>query len=185
MILTPIEYPHDLNYCIKQDKDTITDYIIDQRYADDIGFISNNKNIIDNAMKHIAPISEERNLTMDDEKTIQHTINRTHKNDWEKCKYLGTLLDTETNIERCKNLTYIAFNKYRQTLTCRNSPLYLRIRLFDVYVTSIFMYNSELWTLTKSQQIDAFHRQLLRQLLNIHCQNIITNTDIYAMTRQH
>ena len=31
----------------------------------------------------------------------------------------------------------------------------------------------------------AFHRQFLRQLLNIHYPNIITNTDIYAMTRQH
>ena len=49
------------------------------------------------------------------------------------------------------------------------------------------MYNSELWTLTKSQEktIDAFHRQLLRQLLNIRCPNVMTNTDIYAMTRQH
>ena len=35
------------------------------------------------------------------------------------------------------------------------------------------------------RKIDAFHRQLLRQLLNIHYPNIITNTDIYAMTRQH
>ena len=138
-------------------------------------------------MKNIAPILEEINLTINEKKTIQHTINRTHKNDWKKCKYLGTLLDTETDIEQRKNLTYIAFNKYRQILTCRNLPLYLRIRLFDVYVASIFMYNSDLWTLTKSQEkkIDAFHRQLLRQLLNIHYPNIITNNDIYAMTRQH
>ena len=47
------------------------------------------------------------------EKTIQHTINRTHTNDWKKCKYLGTLLDAETDIEQCKNLTYMFFNKYR------------------------------------------------------------------------
>ena len=49
------------------------------------------------------------------------------------------------------------------------------------------MYNSELWTLTRSleKKIDAFHRQLLRQLLNIHYPNIITNNDIYAMTTQH
>ena len=60
------------------------------------------------------------------------------------------------------------------------------MRLFDVYATSIFMSNSEVWTLTKSQEkiIDAFHWQLLGQLLNIHHPNII-NTDIYAMTRQH
>ena len=99
--------------------------------------------------------------------------------------YLGTLLDTETDIERRKNLTYIAFTKYRQTLTCRNLSLYLRIRLFDVYVRSIFMYNSELWTRSLENKIDAFHRQLIKQLLNIHYPNIITNNDIYAITRQH
>ena len=86
------------------------------------------------------------------EKTIQRTINRTQENDWKKCKYLGTLLDTETDIERRKNLTYIAFNKYRQTLACRNLQPYLRIKLFDICVTSIFMHNSEHWTLTKSQK---------------------------------
>ena len=49
------------------------------------------------------------------------------------------------------------------------------------------MHNSDHWTLKKSQEkkIDAFHRQLLRQLLNIHYPNIIKNNDIYAMTRQH
>ena len=69
-----------------------------------------------------------------------------------------------TDIERRKNLTYITFNKYRLTLTCQNLPIYLRIRLFDVYVASIFMYDSELWTLKNlRKKIDAFHRQLLRQ----------------------
>ena len=82
---------------------------------------------------------------------MPHAINR-KKNDWKKCKYIGTLLDTETDIDRRKNLTYIAFNKYRQTLTCINLPLYLRIRLFDACVTSIFMYISELCTLAKSQE---------------------------------
>ena len=57
MFLTPIEHLHDHNYCIKQDKNNITDYVIHQQYADD----SNNKNIINKAMKNIAPISRERN----------------------------------------------------------------------------------------------------------------------------
>ena len=96
MFLTPFEHLHDHNYCIKQDKNIVTDYIIDQQYADDIGFISNNKDIIRKAMKTIAPILEKRNLTINEKKTIQHTINRTQNNDWKKCKYLGTLLDTET-----------------------------------------------------------------------------------------
>ena len=79
MFLAPFEHLHDHNYCIKQDKNIVTDYIIDQQYADDIGFISNNKDIIDKAMKNIAPILEERNLTINEKKTIQHTINRTQK----------------------------------------------------------------------------------------------------------
>ena len=68
MFLTPIEHFHEHNYSIKQDKNTVTDYIIVQQYAYGIGFISNNKNIIDKAMKNIAPILEERNLTMNEEK---------------------------------------------------------------------------------------------------------------------
>ena len=56
MFLAPIEQLHDHNYCIKQDKNTIIDYIIDQQYADDIGFMSINKNIISKTMKNIALI---------------------------------------------------------------------------------------------------------------------------------
>ena len=79
MFLAPFEHLYDHNYCIKRDKNIVTDYIIDQQYADDIGFISNNKDIIDKAMKNIAPILEERNFTINEKKTIQHTINRTQK----------------------------------------------------------------------------------------------------------
>ena len=40
-----------------------------------------------------------------------------------------------------------------------------RIRAFNAYVTSIFLYNSELWTLTKNKEnkIDTFQRNLLRK----------------------
>ena len=51
-------------------------------------------------MKNIAPILKQRNLTIDATKTLQHTINKTQQNGRKKCKYLGTLLDTETDIER-------------------------------------------------------------------------------------
>ena len=78
MFLAPFEHLHDHNYCIKQDKDIVTDYIIDQQYADNIGFISNNKDIIHKARKNIAPILEERNLTINEKK--QYNIQLTeHK----------------------------------------------------------------------------------------------------------
>ena len=43
MFPTPIEHLHDHNYCIKQEKNNLTYYMIHQQYADDIGFISNIK----------------------------------------------------------------------------------------------------------------------------------------------
>ena len=68
MFLVPVEHLYEHNYCIKQDKNIVTDYIIDQQYANDIGTFSNNKNIKNKAMKNIAPISVERNLTINEEK---------------------------------------------------------------------------------------------------------------------
>ena len=68
MFLTPIEHLHDHNHCIKHDKYTITDYIIDQKYTDDIGFISNNENITYRAIKNIVQILEDRNLTINEKK---------------------------------------------------------------------------------------------------------------------
>ena len=78
VFLTHIEHLDDRNYCIKQDKNTITNYIIDQQYADDIGFISNNKNIICKAMKNIAPILKERTLIIN-EKKKQYSIQLTER----------------------------------------------------------------------------------------------------------
>ena len=44
-----------------------------------------------------------------------------------------------------------------------------KIRIFKVYAESVFLYNSELCVLTQTQEdkIDAFHRRLLRQIINI------------------
>ena len=48
------------------------------------------------------------------------------------------------------------------------------------------MYNSETWAMTKTtaDKIDAFHRTLLRQVLDIHYPHIITNIELYRRTRQ-
>ena len=48
------------------------------------------------------------------------------------------------------------------------------------------MYNSEIWTMTKSceKKIDSFHRNLLRQIMNIRYPNIITNTTLYELTTE-
>ena len=56
--------------------------------------------------------------------------------------------------------------------------------LFNTYVKSIFMYNSELWLLTKKMEneVDVFQRNLLRKFLNIRY--TIRNVDLYSRTKE-
>ena len=60
------------------------------------------------------------------------------------------------------------------------------MRAFDAYISSIFLYNSELWTLTSSieKQIDSFQRRLLRKnILNIKWPTVMSNEDVYNQTK--
>jgi len=99
-------------------------------------------------------------------KTEEYYIdNKTKDVKWKECKYLGSCLDTEKDIMRRKKLAMALYTKYKTILENKSLSLQVRMRIFNVYVTSIFMYNSEIWTLTKKFQnsIDTFHRSLLRK----------------------
>ena len=68
VFMAPFGHLHDHSCCIKRDKNIVTDYIIDQQCADGIGFVGVNRDIINKAMKNIAPILKERNLTINEKK---------------------------------------------------------------------------------------------------------------------
>ena len=75
--------------------------------------------------------------------------------------------------------------KFKSLFRRRNISNTVKIRIFNCFVGSVFLYNSELWTLTltKQREIDAFHRRLLRNLLNIRWPNKISNTKLYEITK--
>ena len=56
-----------------------------------------------------------------------------------------------------------------------------KIRILKVYIESVFLYNSELWTLTKLlvKEIDIFQRWVIKKIFNIHWQDKITNMKLY------
>ena len=60
-----------------------------------------------------------------------------------------------------------------------------KVRVFNAYISSIFLYNSELWALTPSiiDKVDSFHRRLLRKALNIKWPRIETNENLYNRTK--
>ena len=57
---------------------------------------------------------------------------------------------------------------------------------YFLLVSTIFLYNSELWTFTKTNKnaIDNFQRRLLRRIMNIRYPQIITNEELYRQTQQ-
>ena len=97
------------------------------------------------------------------------------------CKYLGSILDTENDIKRRKTLALVAFNSLKHIFESRRATLEVKIRLFNSHIQSIFLYNSELWTLTKSLKntVDVFQRNTLRKIINIRWPNKIRNEDLY------
>ncbi len=58
------------------------------------------------------------------------------------------------------------------------------MRIFNAFINSVFLYNSELWTLTKKleNEIDVFQRHLLRRILKIKLKDQVKNTKIYQLT---
>ena len=79
-----------------------------------------------------------------------------------------------------------SFKNHQHKLTSKKLSLKTRLRFFNVFVTSIFMYNSELWVLTKKLEndIDIFHRKLLRRILKIFYPFTIRNETLYYRTNE-
>ena len=86
---------------------------------------------------------------MINESKTDYEIIRQGNEKWKNCKLLGSLLDTEKDINRRKILAIDAFKTLNQIFDSRKISNTVKIRTFNAYVASVFLYNSELWTLTK------------------------------------
>lgn len=79
--------------------------------------------------------------------------------------------------------TINSYKKFESTFSSQHVSVKIKIRVFTTYTQSIFMYNLELWTLTRSLEnsIDVFQGKLLRRIINIKWAKTISNKD-YAQT---
>ena len=80
-------------------------------------------------------------------------------------------------ISTMKELNYIFKSKFISNK--------LKLREFATYISSIFLYNSETWSLseTLNKKIDAFQRKQLRYALNIHYPQTISSAKLYKITK--
>jgi hypothetical protein len=159
--------------------------MIDQQYADDISWITNNEARKRALKEEVPKIIREKNLQANNTKTEEYTINREGDGSWRSCKYLGSLLDTKKDINRRKILAIAAYNQLKKILESRKVSKEVKIRLFRSHIESIFLYNCELWTTTKQliNEIDVFQRNMLRKIMEIQWQDRITNNQLYERTK--
>ena len=104
--------------------------------------------------------------------------------DWRKCKLLGSMLDTQVDINRRKLLTIDSMKSFQDIYKSKRISTALKVRTFNAYSASVFLYNSELWTLTDTleKKIDSFHRKLLTRVINICWPKLISNERLYEKT---
>ena len=85
--------------------------MFDLQYADDICWVGPNcHHGIDKQKNTIPAILSARDLKINNSKTEEYNITAAN-NEWKKCKYLGSLLDSTEEIKRRKTLTVAALNK--------------------------------------------------------------------------
>ena len=156
------------------------------KYADDVTKASSDYEEIQRIKENLPSVLKERNLILNETKTEQYTIS-TSDHGWKKCKLLGSYLDTEIDIKNRKILLYNAANQLTDIFKNNRLPISTKQKTFNAYLSTIFLYNSEIWTLTEGQKesIDAFHRRMLRTfVLNIRYPTTVTNEEVYTKTKQ-
>ena len=158
---------------------------IDPKYADDISWATTARHRVENVKKTMPTTLRKRDLLVNDTKTEEHEISRNGEEEWKSCKLLGSLLDTEKDVNRRKILAINAITTLKSLLNSRKNSLQIKLRAFNAFVASIFLYNSELWTLTKCLEntIDTFQRRQLRGILGIRWPKKITNDELYKKTK--
>ena len=89
-------------------------------------------------------------------------MQREGNDQWKKCKYLGTMLDTIKDIKRRKMVMNDVINKVNHMAKDRQLNTDNKVRVLDAYAVSVFLYYSETLTVTRStsDSIDIFHRML-------------------------
>ena len=122
-----------------------------------------------NQVKRLLPdLLKKGNLTENESKREEFRI-PDEKDLWKICKCLGSLMDTEPDINCRKVLTISTMKTLEPQLKSHTVTIKTKLDLFKAYVQSIFLYNRELWTTTKTiaDRYDSFQQKLLRQVMGV------------------
>ena len=101
---------------------------------------------------------------------------------WRTVKKLGSLLGDTEDIQRRKQLSIASMNRLNN-IWIRNDHIseQLCLKLYKTLVKPVLLYINSTWGMTQKEtkDLDAFHRQQLRQLIGKRYPNKISNQNLY------
>ena len=114
----------------------------------------------------IPEVLKERNLFVNESKTEKYTISR-NSHEWKDCKLVGSKLETVNDIENRIKLVNYSYSTLKPILSEKECKTDIKLSIFNALIESIFLYNSEIWSLTQTleNEIDVFQRKLLRKIM--------------------
>ena len=151
------------------------------QYADDICKVSTDYNSILRFKDETPKLLTKRDITINESKTEEYKINK-KSCDWKKCKYFSSMLNTSEDIKRRKTLAIRSANNLTLIFNNKHLTIKTKIKAFTTYIQPVFLYNCEMWTLTKleNKKRDTFQRRLIRKyILNTKWPKTITNERVY------
>nr|CCA18132.1 hypothetical protein PITG_00382 [Albugo laibachii Nc14] len=95
-------------------------------------------------------------------KTKLAQISRAHDTQWHSIPGFGTILGDHEKVAHRKHLANRAFSKFwKLCIRPRTVAADLRVRLYNMHILSILLYNCGTWALTEQEltQLASFHRR--------------------------
>jgi hypothetical protein len=171
----PQRPPNDINVCLP----------FNTIYADDVDFISLDRDFLDKVSEAVGPVFIDSDLIVNVDKTeniaIGHADQGVDQHAWRNARKLGSLLSVDEDVNRRIQLAYGCFKKL---LALWKHPqlvsVEVRLQSYKSLVESVLLYNSGTWALTEvlAEKLDCFQRKMLRIVLGIKWFHKVSNEEL-------
>ena len=178
VFIAPEERDHDYGNPGIRFSDDPSLSVITLQYADDIAYIDRDLEKLNQKMYKDSKNLARAGLTVNHSKTEVRTFVSGQLRP-PNLKYLGSHIDTDEDITNRQRLTWAAMAKLRQIR--KNADIPTLETIWKSLLEPIFLYNSELWSLTKTREkkVDVMQRKFIRILLSIKLIDKIKNEELY------
>ena len=164
-------------------------------YADDYDYITDIIQQRDKMNRIVRETLEEENLLVNDSKTENIVLIRNKKTKdkgivdepWRLAKKLGSQLGDAEDIVNRKLMANITLHTIEDKWVKKDHvKQHIKLESYKTLVKPILLYNASTWGLTKTDEknLNSFHRQQLRNILNVKYPRIMRNANVYKVAEE-